>query len=655
MSEGHLAQTAERIADGNPDVSVREFLTKVYIRPKMFWSCVLIPPIIALFLTYLIPPSWEATAEILIRYGSDESAFLTGLIPSDRELLSGQTSAEILQSIPTLVATIRQQHITADDIYQKPQDVLTGYISGYLGMLFPTSLPPGLPGIDPRTLILANNLKKSLQNSSSSSLAISSKDMVQVLQSTSNLPMAMRGDELITVTVPSFNRNKVAAMANGLAHAFIDEYYRVSSADAHHSYEFLSKLAAQANQNVVALEQGNDAVVDPATSRDSTGMVDIARQDPLLENLSKQLADTQARLAQALQLYHPSSVEVTTLSGEARYLQNLLRSQKRIAIASDALEELKVRRYQAENTEKMYQDRLVPISIVEPAFTPKSSISKLIVRYIIGGGVGLVLGIVLGLCLAIVFSVTDRRLHTSWDTEKAFRLPIFGSLPLLRKNSKRRSNEQHLEADPTLVNGVMQIMGHLDTGHAQSAGTVVAISSSCNGEGKTFTALALANALAQGGRHRVLLIDANLGDPALTRTFGEEKAPGFVEGVLASTDLSGYILRARKNAVDFLPAGDTSRRRDLGFYGAFLNNQFDELRAAYTFIIVDTPAVLSGNEALTCSLAADRTLLVASMGASRKPLVRAALRKMRDVGANPNGVILNRQGRILPAFIYDRV
>lgn len=655
MSEGRLANTIERFADKNPEVSLREFLTKVYIRPRMFWSCVIIPSLLAVLLMALIPPSWEATAQILIRYSSDESTFLSGLIPADRKLLSGQTSAEILKSIPTLAKTITQQHITADDIYQSPTDVLSGYVSGFVGNFFSTSLPPGLPGIDPKTLILAKMFQKSLEKSSSSAISMfSKKDKVQVLETTENIPATMKGDELITVTVPSFNRDKVAQMANGLAQAFIEEYYRISAADAKQSYDFLSKLVAQADENVQALEQGKKPVLDPATSPDATDSTDIARQNPLLENLSKQLAATDADLAHSMQIYQPSSVEVERLTGEAQYLQNTLSDQRRIAIARQALEELKVRRYQAYNTERMYENRLVPISIVEPAFTPKNSILKVAGRFVIAGAVGLVLGTILGLCLTVVFSATDQRIHTSWDTAKVFGLPLLGSLPNLLTPAKS-AKRQHFETSPGLVNGLMQIIGHLDAADPSLPGQVVAISSSSDGEGKTFTALALANALAQNGRNRVLLIDANLADPRISTALKLGEAPGLVDAVLASTSFASKIVPAKDYAVDFLPAGGIARRGDLGIYSGFLRSELIELRSAYRFIIVDTPAILSGNEALACSLAADTTILVASAGTSRKPLIRAALQKMADVGVRASGVILNRQRQILPAFIYNNV
>jgi hypothetical protein len=40
---------------------------------------------------------------------------------------------------------------------------------------------------------------------------------------------------------------------------------------------------------------------------------------------------------------------------------------------------------------------------------------------------------------------------------------------------------------------------------------------------------------------------------------------------------------------------------------------------------------------------------------SRRPLVRAALQKLADVGLEPMGVVLNRRRQYLPSFVWRNV
>ncbi len=649
-----LSSKVERLADNKHDVSMREFLTKIYIRPKIFASCIVIPVILALFFTALVPPSWKSSVKIMLRYSSTESAFLRDLIPENRALLSGASSAEILKSIPALVNTIREQDIKDEDIYKKPHEVLGGYLSGYLEDFFPSSLPPGLPGIDPKTLLLAKAFKESLEESSSSSS--SKKKPVEVLEKSSQLPAGLKGDELITVVVESFNREKVAQMANGLASAFIDEYYRVSAEDAHRSYEFLSELVKKAERDVRIAENPQNAGKTQILPLISAGHADIARSSPLLENMSKELASLQNGLIKAEGIYASSSEEVQRLRSQVEKGRKAMEHQERIEGAKQVLEQLKLRRFQALNTENMYKNRLIPISIVEPAFTPKKSLSKVAVRYLIAGGVGLILGIMLALGLMVIFNVVDPCLYASWQIEKLLHLPIMAALPDLGKSALRQPLEAAKDSSLFMVNGLLQILGKMKHSRKEIYGAnVVVLASASKAEGKTFLSLALSGALGQGGRHRILLVDANLNDADITNLLNLSGNSGYVDAMIDGKGVEERIVKNCYRGCDVLPAGSLGQIDALGFYGEELASNIERLRNLYDFIIIDTAPILSSKEALICGMSADSVLVVVSAGHTRKVMVQSAVQRLLEVGVTPEGVIINRKKELLPAFIYRNV
>lgn len=649
-----LSRKVEQLADNKQDVSVRELLTKIYIRPRIFASCVIIPVILALLFTALVPTTWKASVKIMLRYSSSESAFLRDLIPENRALLSGASSAEILKSIPALVNTIREQDIKDEDIYKKPHEVLGGYLSSYLENFFPSALPPGLPGIDPKTLLLAKAFKESLEESSSSSS--SKKKPVEILEKSSQLPASQKGDELITVLVQSFNREKVAQMANGLASAFIDEYYRVSADDAHRSYEFLSALVDKAERDVRAAENPQAAGKPLVLPLISAGHADIARNSPLLENMSKELASLQNNLIKVEGIYAPSSETVQLLRNQVEQGRKSLERQERIEGAKQVLEQLKLRRFQALNTENLYKHRLIPISVVEPAFTPKKSFSKVAVRYLIAGSVALILGIMLALGLMVIFDVTDPCLYTSWQIEKLLHLPIMASLPDLDKSARLQPLEAAKDSGLFMVNGLLQILGKMKHSTKKISGaSVVVLASASKAEGKTFLTLALSGALGQGGRHKILLIDANLHDAGISNLLNLSSNPGYVDAMIDGEGVEKRVVKNVYRGCDVLPAGNLKQIDALGFYGEELASNIEQLRKLYDFIIIDTAPVLSSKEALICGMLADSMLIVVSAGHTRKIMVQSAVQRLREVGVTPEGVIINRKKEILPAFVYRNV
>lgn len=655
-----LSSKVEKLADNKSDISLREFLTKIYIRPRLFWSCVLVPLFLAVFLTALVPTSWKSSVKIMLRYSSSESAFLRDLIPENRSVLSGASSAEILKSIPSLVNTIREQDIKDEDIYKKPHEVIGGYLSGFLENFFPSSLPPGLPGIDPKTLLLAKAFKESLEETSTfgGSGGGSKKKSVEVLEKSSQMPASQKGDELITVVVESFNRDKVAQMTNGLASAFIDEYYRVSAEDARRSYEFLNGLVDKAERDLRAIENAKEGTnVSALPAQINGGREDVARNSPLLSTMSSQLISMQNELIKAESIYAPNSEPVQLLRTQVAQGRKSMERQERIEVAKQVLEQLKVRRYQALNTENLYKNRLIPISVVEPAFTPKKSFSKVAMRYLIAGGVGLVLGLVLAFGLIIVLDVTDPRLYTSWQTEKRLGLPILAALPVVGKQASLQLLEAAKDSSLYMVNGLLQILGKMGR-HEEKAsvgGRVIVLASASKGEGKTFLTLALGGALGQGSRHKVLLIDANLQDAELTKLLNLAGKPGYVDSMVDGQAVQERIVKGQYRGCDVLPAGNLTQIDSLGFYAEQLAQTIQGLREHYEFIIVDTSPVLASNEALVCGLSADSVLMVVAAGYTRKALVDAAAQRLRDVGISPEGVIVNRKKEFLPAFIYRNV
>jgi Mrp family chromosome partitioning ATPase len=650
VNSASITEYVERAVDSESEVSLREFLSKVYVRPRLFWTCVLLPPILAVLLTALVPTTWTATAKILIRYSSTESPFLQGLIPDDRPALTGATSAELLKSIPALAETVQHQHIEPGDVARKPKDVITGYVSALLSPLFPQEPGPTLPGIDAATLAIASAFKQSLDDSGGFGTSAKSKAGVQVLEKFAELPAMVKGDELIELTVPSFNRTKVADMTNGLAQAFIDDYYRVSAEDAHHAYEVLSKLVDNAE---AAMAHGDTMNTPSSVSADGSTQVtggsgQIYRTSPLLEGIAHELAQRKSNLAHVREVFSEDSPEVARARQQVDSLERTLSNAQSLEVGKQSLEDLKARRYQAYNLEQLYRNRLVPISIIESAVTPRGSASKFVGRLIVAGVVGLVLGAVLGLSLTKILDILDQRLFTSWDVQRALGLPLLGWLPDTRVNSGVALGNPTVDAE----NGLLQILGRLDPIGTEGGARVVLIGSASLGEGKSFVCLQLATALARGGRNRVLLIDADPVDRSLTRHFGCENQPGLVDAVIQARPLSEYIKSTKVPGVDLVPAGSVAMRGEMGFYRKALKALLDDARGRYELLLIDTPSLLASNEALMCGMAADSVLLVAESGVTRKPLIREACRKLKEVGVIPQGVILNRRMKLLPDRLY---
>lgn len=166
------------------------------------------------------------------------------------------------------------------------------------------------------------------------------------------------------------------------------------------------------------------------------------------------------------------------------------------------------------------------------------------------------------------------------------------------------------------------------------------ITSSSQGEGKSITMLNLAITFAEAGQ-RVLLIDADMRRPAISRLLVEKAAPG-LSNILAGLATEQEALRKDVYPnLDVIYSGDippnpaelldSDRMRDL----------LERLSKWYDYILVDTPPVNIVSDACVVANMLDGTLLLARQGRSRKESLKRAVNHLELAGVKILGCIFN--------------
>src|SRR5205823_6052370 len=127
-------------------------------------------------------------------------------------------------------------------------------------------------------------------------------------------------------------------------------------------------------------------------------------------------------------------------------------------------------------------------------------------------------------------------------------------------------------------------------------------------DGKSTVAINLAAALAEGGKRRVLLIEADLHHPTVAKTLGVQTRPGLSECLESGLDpfsalqllnpLRWYLLQAgepRKNPTELLQSDS-------------LSVVMHKLSLHFDWILIDTPPVAPLSGALLLACQADASL-----------------------------------------------
>ncbi|HHY23402.1 MAG TPA: CpsD/CapB family tyrosine-protein kinase [Clostridiaceae bacterium] len=166
------------------------------------------------------------------------------------------------------------------------------------------------------------------------------------------------------------------------------------------------------------------------------------------------------------------------------------------------------------------------------------------------------------------------------------------------------------------------------------------ITSCVQGEGKTTTAFNLALSMTRI-RLKVLLVDADLRKPLITKYLGNNDSPGLSNLISEQIDFKDGIYTTDVEGLSFMPAGDKPPNP-----AELLNSvNFDEflLKAEeqYDIVIFDTPPLGSVIDSAIIASKADGTLLVTKPGSVDYKMGVRVKEQLEKANARILGVVLN--------------
>lgn len=241
------------------------------------------------------------------------------------------------------------------------------------------------------------------------------------------------------------------------------------------------------------------------------------------------------------------------------------------------------------------------------------------------------LGALLGVGLTFGLHRFDTRLFNRKDAEAAFRLPVLAEVPRIRWYRRRRHQlvtasdpgARASEAYRLLRSSIGRIHRlHSTDGGVPSdgGGLVILVASAAEGVGKSSTAANLAVASVDAGK-ATLLIGADLRRPTVERFFDLRPRIGLTDCVdemeekgIDSVDLDRYLQPTKVAGITFLGSGHPVPNP--GERLAAARPIVEALRQRFDVIVIDSPAMLAGNDVSEIVPYVDVVLLLARVGAT---------------------------------------
>jgi exopolysaccharide/PEP-CTERM locus tyrosine autokinase len=182
----------------------------------------------------------------------------------------------------------------------------------------------------------------------------------------------------------------------------------------------------------------------------------------------------------------------------------------------------------------------------------------------------------------------------------------------------------------------------LTAAHAPGARFVL-MASALPGDGKTFTSINLALSIARERDVSVLIMDADVAKPHISRIFGIDQEPGLLDALADDEiDIESLVLPTDVPGLSMLSAGHRHEAATELLASARMNQVITRLmvRDPRRIVLLDSPPLLLSSESRALVQIAGQVVLVVRAGGTPRQAVQEAIGYIGE--GKPLGLVLNQ-------------
>jgi capsular exopolysaccharide synthesis family protein len=465
--------------------------------------------------------------------------------------------------------------------------------------------------------------------------------------------------QLVKVLVEDPDRMKAKEYADLVAETYIRQYVQGNMETAMRFRNFYEEAAT--NREATILQREKSLRDFERQHRLDPGELDMLRGRAT--QLARTLIELEDQLGASNELDETKAYELNeafaTTTNELRMLQQRVTETEGIQTEYDMLKSrVTTARATHEWLLKLSEQSYVfsqefdprNISIVDAATLPEKPARP---KRAINTLLGMVFGVIVGVCVAFFAEYLDDTIKSPTDVETTLRTPFLGLIPALTKSLSAAPVETIVESEPkgTIAESYRAIRTNIIFSSDRQIKRIV-ITSSGPSEGKTTTAVNIANVMARAG-DKTLLIDGDMRRPRVHKIFGlDSAARGLSNYLVGGAPLDGLFQPTRVEGLSVLTAGPIPPNPVELLNSPRLKELFEVAARQFDRIIVDTPPVIAVTDSAILSRLADAVIVAVHGGRTHRDVVKRAIDVVQNVGGHILGVILNNVN-IFRASYYD--
>jgi len=291
------------------------------------------------------------------------------------------------------------------------------------------------------------------------------------------------------------------------------------------------------------------------------------------------------------------------------------------------------------------------IQIVDPAEVPTTPYLPRVKLNLL---LGLIAGLGLGVMAAFAAEFMDKTLKTPRQVEEALGLPSLAVIPVLDTDSKRHLLQARTgETEETSIVSYLRSLSPLAWESYRALRTALLLStagrppqkimvtSALPEEGKTTTALHLAISLAQTGA-RTVLVELDLRRPVLSKIFSVSRSKGMSRYLSSDVELASQVEKTGVPNLFLIPGGPVPPNPPELMGSDRMKASLDVLSEFFTYVVIDSPPILSVTDGLVIAPSMDGIVLVINGSKTPKNAVIQARGHLDMVGGRVLGALINR-------------
>jgi Mrp family chromosome partitioning ATPase len=313
--------------------------------------------------------------------------------------------------------------------------------------------------------------------------------------------------------------------------------------------------------------------------------------------------------------------------------------------ASEQLAALQARGSELAVNAALYGDGL---EFAEPAIAPFAPTSPRPIRNGVAAGL---LGFLLAAPLCWVRADRHHSVDHASDPAPLLEAPLLGEIPEAHSAAERAA----LQDPAAMPSGAYDFVA-VNLEHAVPLG-IILVTSPCQGDGKTVSALNLAAALVRDDL-RVALVDGDARLQGLTRLLGvDTEHPGLTDLARGATDTAACRLGVRcseNRLLNFIPSGPAAADISRLYRSSGMLATLQALREEFDVVLIDSPPILAVSDTASLTDNAAGVVVIVRRGTATSLLERTR-QNLAMVRTPIIGYVFTRSARWSSKDSYSRM